>query len=117
MKNRRMISELVILDVNIRLKIPDIFTLKIQEKLLVVMGELDIGPRPDTLPPKVEMIGVMVQGVELGLKISDTIPCSMLDKVLTVMGEVDIGLRPEFIPFIINVILVDYQVFIVMVMT
>ena len=36
-------------DVDIVLKIPYNFTLAIQEKLLVVMGDVGIGPRPSTL--------------------------------------------------------------------
>ena len=38
-------------DVYIGLKIPATFHLAIQEKLLMVMGELDIGPRPFTFTP------------------------------------------------------------------
>ena len=37
--------------------------------MLVVMGELDIGPRPATLTTKEEIVGVMVQDIEVGLKI------------------------------------------------
>ena len=49
-----------------------------QNILLMVMRELDIGPRPDTIPPKEEIVGVMVQDVEVGLKILSTLPCSIL---------------------------------------
>ena len=38
----------------------------------MVMVELDIGPRPSTLPPKEEILGVMVKYVEVFLKISST---------------------------------------------
>ena len=59
----------------------------------------------------------MVQDVEVVLKRSTTPPFKMLDKVLMVMVEVYMGLRLALIPPIIQVILVDYQVLIVIVMT
>ena len=58
----------------------------------MVMIELDIGPSPENLPLKENILGVMVQYVKLVLKRSTTLPCSMLEKVLMDMGEVDIGL-------------------------
>ena len=39
-----------------------------QEILLVVMGELDIGPIPATLLAKEYIVGLMVQDIEVGLK-------------------------------------------------
>ena len=101
------------------------FTLEIMEKLLVVMGELDIGARPATITSitqvtmvdflvylnlKDEIVVGMVQGVEVGLKISSTLTFIMLEKVLMVMGEVDIGLRPALIYSIIQTILVYHWV-------
>ena len=80
----------------------------------MVMGELDIGPRPTTIPPREEIVGVIFKDMKVGLKRSTTIPCSTLEKVLMVMGEVDLGIRPELLPPIIQVILVDHQVFIAM---
>ena len=50
------------------------------------MGELDIGTRPYTIPPKDKIVGVMVQYVEVGLNISTTLPCSMWEKVFMEMG-------------------------------
>ena len=49
---------------------------------MVVMGELDIGPIPATIPSKEVIVGVMVKDVEVGLKRSTTLTCSMLDKFL-----------------------------------
>ena len=46
-----------------------------QEILLVVMGELDKGPRTSTLPPKYEILAVMVQDMVVGLEIPTTTPC------------------------------------------
>ena len=80
-------------------KRPAAFTLAIWDKLLVVLGEVDIGPRPDPIPPitpvamvdfcvylvllailmtlfmkmREVIVGVMVQDVEVGLNISCTI--------------------------------------------
>ena len=79
------------------------------------MGELDIGPILATLPPKEYIVGLMVQDVEVVMKRSTTLPCSMLDEVLMAVGEGDLGLLPSLLPPIIQVILVDHQVFIVMV--
>ena len=59
---------------------------------------------------------MIVQDLEVGLKIAYTLSCSMLEKVLMVMGEVDICFRPSLIPPIIQEILVDHQVFTVIVM-
>ena len=42
---------MMMVDVYIGIKILATFPLEIREKLLVVMGELDIGPRPVTLTP------------------------------------------------------------------
>ena len=81
------------------------------------MGELDIGPRPATIPPKNEISGMMVQDVELGLKISTTLNFSMLEKVFMAMEEVDLGLISALLPPIIQVILTDHKVIIVIVMT
>ena len=39
------------------------------------MRELDIGPRPATLPPKEDIGGVMVQDVEVVLNRSTTLTC------------------------------------------
>ena len=80
------------------------------------MEELYRGPIPATLTPKEDIVGMMLQYVELGMKISNTLTCLILDKVFMVMGEVDLGLIPEIVPPIIQVILVDHQVFIVKVM-
>ena len=60
---------------------------------------------------------MIVKYVEVGLKRSTTTPCSMLEKVLMVMLEVDIGLRSALLHPTIKVILVDLQVFFVMVIT
>ena len=78
------------------------------------MGELDIGPRPYTLLPKEEIVGVILQGMEVGLNRSNTLPCSMLDNVLMELGEVDLGLVPAHLFLIIWVIMVDHLIFIVM---
>ena len=83
----------------------------------MVMVELYIGSIPATLPPKEEIVGMMVQDVEVGLNISATLHFAMLEKVFMVMREVYIGIRPALVPPIIQEILVDHQYFIVMVMT
>ena len=114
--------------VDIGIKIPANFTLAIHEKILLAMGEVDIGPRPATIPPithvnmidcciylvllamwmivsmkiKEVIVGLMVQDLELGFKISDTLPFTIMEKVLMVMGEVDLGIRPSPIPTIIQ---------------
>ena len=41
--------------VDIGIKIPANFTLAIHEKILLAMGEVDIGPRPATLSPITHM--------------------------------------------------------------
>ena len=107
---------MMMLDTYIGLKRQDNVPFTIQEKMLVVMGYLDIGPRPATLPTKDEIVGVMVQDVEVGLNRSATFNCSIMDKVWTVMGEVDIVLRPALITPIIQVIFMENWVFIFMLM-
>ena len=81
------------------------------------MGELDIGPRPATLLPKDELVGVMTQDMEVGLKRPTTRTCSMLEKLLMVLGEVDLGLGTDLLPTIIQVIMLDHLVFIFTVIT
>ena len=76
----------------------------------MVMKELDIGTIPDSLPPKEEIVGVMVQDVEVGLKISTTLPCSTMEKVLMVLGEAYLGLGLALSPPIIQVVLVYHLV-------
>ena len=107
---------MMMLDTYIGLKRQDNVPFTIQEKMLVVMGYLGIGPRPATLPTKDEIVGVMVQDVEVGLNRSATFNCSIMDKVWTVMGEVDIVLRPALITPIIQVIFMENWVFIFMLM-
>ena len=75
--------------VDLDLKRPANFLITIQDKLLLVMGELDIGPRPSTIHPithvtmtdcllymnfKEEIVRVMVQDMEVGIKRSTTLP-------------------------------------------
>ena len=82
METRRGIYEFVVVDMDIGIKIHANFPPEIQEKLLVVMVEADIGPRTATISPitqvtmvdccvylriKEEIIGVMVQDVDAGL--------------------------------------------------
>ena len=76
----------MLVDVDLGLKIPAHFPLKIQEKLLVMMGEFYIGPEAAALPPKEWIVRVIVKDVEVGFNISSIIPCSILDKFLMVMG-------------------------------
>ena len=73
------------------------------------MGELDIGPRAATFPPKEEILGVMVQYTEVVLKRSTTHNCSMLDKVLITLESVDLGIGPALLPPIIQVVMVTQK--------
>ena len=41
----------------------------------MVIGDLDIGPRPVTFTPEEELVGVKVQGMKVGLYISTNLPC------------------------------------------
>ena len=125
-------------DVDIGLNIPATFTIEKLDKLLMEIGDVDIGPIPANLPPitqvtmldcciymmsivilmivimkmKELILGVMVQDVEFGLNRSATLPFTTMEKLLMVMVEVDIGLRSSPLPPIIQVILLDYWVFI-----
>ena len=81
----------------------------------MMIGELYIDPRQDTIPTKEEIIGLTLQDTGKGLEKSTTLPCSMLEKVLMALVEVDLGLGPSLLPPIIQMILVDQLVFIVMV--
>ena len=83
----------------------------------MVIGGFDIGPRPATLTPKEEIVGVTVQYMEVGLKISTTLPCSMLEKVLMLLVEVYLFLVPSLFTPTIQVIMVDHLIFIVMLIT
>ena len=75
-----------------------------------ILVDLYLGPRPASLPPKEDIVGVMVQDMEVVLKRSTTRTCSMLDKVLVVLVEMDIGIRPDLLPIIIQVIILDHLV-------
>ena len=44
----------------------------------MVIGDLDIGPIPDTVTTKEEIIVEIVQDMGVCMKISTTIPCSIL---------------------------------------
>ena len=81
------------------------------------MVELDIGPRPATLHPKEDIVGMVLQYMEVGPKIWTTCTCAMLDKLLKAMGEVDLNIGPDLLTPTIQVIIVDHLVFIVMVIT
>ena len=80
-------------------------------------GDLDIGPRPATIPPEDNIVGLTVQDMEKGLKRSTTIPCSILEKVLMELGEVDIGIGATFPHPKIQLIMETYLVLIVMMIT
>ena len=108
----------------------------------MVMGEVEIGLIPDTLPPITHMVVVylcvsmlllclftkifmatkeaievvIMEEVDLRLMRPYTIPFKIIEKVLMVTGEMFIGLRPATIPPIIQVGLVGFWVamFIVM---
>ena len=79
----------------------------------MVMGDLDIGTRPETLPTKEKVAGVTVQDIELGPKRPNTSIYSILEKVLIMLGKVYLELRPTLKPPIIQVIMVYHLVFIV----
>ena len=53
----------MVADVYIGLKKPATFPLTIKDKLLVVIGDFYLGPIPDTLPPKEEILGVTLQDI------------------------------------------------------
>ena len=69
------------------------------------MGELDKGPRTSTLPPKDEILVVMVQDMAVCLERPTTTPCLMLDRVLISLREIDLGLGQPLLPPIIQVIM------------
>ena len=48
----------------------------------MLMGELDICNRPETITLEDEIVGVKVHYTEVGMNISTIIPCSMLEKLL-----------------------------------
>ena len=83
----------------------------------MVMIDLDICPRPATLPPKEEILGGMDKYTEVGPNRSTTCTCSMFEKVLMALVEVDIGIIPALLPPIIQVIMVDHLIFIVIFIT
>ena len=83
----------------------------------MVMRGLYIGNKSSTIPYNNEIVGVMAQITELGMKRSTTCPCSTLEKVLMALGEVDLGLGTALLPPIIQLIMVDHQVYIVTVIT
>ena len=98
----------------IMVKVNMVDSLFFKKILLVAIGELDLGTIPDTIPPKEDIVGVMVQDMELGPNISTTFPCSLLEKVLMVLVEVDLGLGPALLPTIIKVIMV-YHLFLIVI--
>ena len=83
----------------------------------MVVGELDIGPRPASFYPEEEKVGVTVKYKRVVLKIPTTLLCSMLEKQLMDLGEVDLGLGPALLPTTIQGIMVYHLIFIVMVIT
>ena len=64
----------------------------------MVVGELDIGPRPASFYPEEEKVGVTVKYKRVVLKIPTTLLCSMLEKQLMEFVVVDLGLRPALLP-------------------
>ena len=67
------------------------------------------------MPMKEAIVVVMMEDVDLGLKIPATLPFTIVEKVLMVMGEADIGLRPSPLPAIIQVGLVYFRVYLLMI--
>ena len=75
------------------------------------------GTRPATVISKEEILDIMVQDMELGPKKTTTSSYSMLEKVLIKLEEVNLCLIPALLPPIIQVIMVDYLVFIITMIT
>ena len=97
--------------------ITDTLTFTTADKVLMVMGEMDISLRPDDIPTihpfqklcmdmKEAIVVAMMEEVDIGLKIPATILLTTAEKLLMVMGEVDIGLIPATPPPIIQLGLV-----------
>ena len=99
----------------IMVKVNMVDSLFFKKILLVAIGELDLGTIPDTIPPKEDIVGVMVQDMEVVLKRSTTRTCSMLEKVFMELLVVDLDLGPALLPPIIQVIMLDHLLLIVMV--
>ena len=53
----------------------------------MVIGDLDVGTRPDTLPPKEEILWMMLQDLEVVMKISTTLPCSIVGESVDEYGR------------------------------
>ena len=130
----------MIQEVDLGLKITSTLLIKIAGKVFMVMGEVDIGIRPATLSSitqvtmidlwvyllllflftnffmvtnKVIIVAMMEEG-DLGLNIPETLSLRISEKVLMVMGEVDIGLRPEIITPIMQLNVVDFCVYLLL---
>ena len=82
MKKIRVIPDLVMVNLYLGIKIPATISITVQEKLLVVMGEFNICPRPVNITPKGKIVGVMVKDVAVGLNRSATLPCSMFGEIV-----------------------------------
>ena len=128
-------------DLHLGLNITANLSFTIAEKVLTVMGEVDIGLRPATPPPithvgmvdywvyllllvpptkvftvmKKVIVVVMMEELDLGLKRISTITFKIVEKVLMVMGELDICIRIDTTPIIIQVGLVDFWISMIMV--
>ena len=93
-------------EVEIGLKIPATIPIKIVDKLLIMMGEVDIGIIPATIPliTHVEMI----EELNLCINIPSTIHLIIMEQLLMVMIELDICPRPATIPSITQVGVVEF---------
>ena len=118
---------------DLAIKRPATLLFSIMEKMFVVMGEVNVGPRPANISPIIQMtiiycwiyllllvlfmnffmvtkeviILVIMEDMDLDIKIPDTILFKIIWKFLMVMLDVDIGIRPFPIPPTIQVRFLD----------
>ena len=128
--------------VDFGLKRPSTLIFKIMDKVLIVVGDVDIVIRPANISPKTQftmlycyvylsflsistkvctvikevIVVVIREDMFLCLNRTAIIPLTITEKLLVVMGEVDKGIIPDCLSTIIQVILVYFSVYMLLFM-
>ena len=95
MAMKEVIVVVMMEEVDLVLNIPATLPFKNVEKVLIVMGEVDIGPRPSNLPPIIQVVLVdhlvsllmVIREVCIYLTPENFLPITMVDYTFSTQGS------------------------------
>ena len=94
MKVKEVILGLMVQNLGVGIKISVTFSFTMMEKVLMLMGEVDLGLRPSSLPPIIQvyfvdhwvLIAMVMIEVDIGLRPANFLHITMVDYTLPTQG-------------------------------